>query len=175
MTSGLRVLVIGTDAVFSRAVRDVLAAQIPDAASDSLDPARVRTRPEAGALVIDARADEAGGMELARRLRAMGYAFGIVLLSDSREGAVSGAGAGDTPNPVGIAVISADRLSDQLVPQLAEQTAAAGAPYADQLMQYESVTPEQAEALRRVVDLCRRVIDLSRSLDGIGERKPRSS
>jgi signal transduction histidine kinase len=42
-----------------------------------------------------------------------------------------------------------------------------------QLMQFETVTPEQAAALQRMVDLCRRLVELTRSLDGIADRRPR--
>ena len=40
-----------------------------------------------------------------------------------------------------------------------------------QLMQLESLPPEQHAALERIVGLCRRIIELGRSLDGMGERK----
>lgn len=44
-----------------------------------------------------------------------------------------------------------------------------------QLMQFETVTADQAAALQRMVDLCRRLVELTRSLDGVGERRPRAS
>jgi signal transduction histidine kinase len=39
-----------------------------------------------------------------------------------------------------------------------------------QLMQLDPVTAEQNEALERIVMLCRRIIELGRTLDGMGER-----
>jgi signal transduction histidine kinase len=205
MTSGLRILVVGADAVFARAVRDVLGAQLPGAACETLDPVHLRARPEAAAVVIDARGDVAQGAGIAERLRAMGFLSGIVLLA-----ATDGPGA-DTEDGSGAArrmgavLVSPDAIATRLVPQLADLMAAAAAPYADQvmrarrlvaageiamglqhalnnpiagimaeaqLMQLDEVVPEKAEALARMVALCRRLIELTRSLDGIGERKP---
>ena len=40
-----------------------------------------------------------------------------------------------------------------------------------QLMQLESPTADQAAALERMVALCRRMIELTRTLDGVAERK----
>ena len=40
-----------------------------------------------------------------------------------------------------------------------------------QLLQLESLLPDQHAALERIVGLCRRIIELGRSLDGMGERK----
>ena len=40
-----------------------------------------------------------------------------------------------------------------------------------QLMQLDPMAPEQHEALERIVALCRRIIELGRALDGMGERK----
>jgi signal transduction histidine kinase len=40
-----------------------------------------------------------------------------------------------------------------------------------QLMQLDPLPPDQHAALERIVGLCRRIIDLGRSLDGMGEKK----
>ena len=40
-----------------------------------------------------------------------------------------------------------------------------------QLMQLESANPEQHAALERIVVLCRRIMELGKSVDGMGERK----
>jgi signal transduction histidine kinase len=40
-----------------------------------------------------------------------------------------------------------------------------------QLMQLDPVTAEQNEALERIVMLCRRIVEMGRSLDGMGERR----
>jgi signal transduction histidine kinase len=209
MTSGLRVLVVGTDAAFARALCDVVAAQLPGAACDTLLPEHVRARPEAGALVIDARDDAAQGVALAARVRAMGFPSGIVVLAHSGSGEAPGERPpGDPAHRLGFAVLAPDAIPERLVPHLAEQMAAAEVPYADQvmrarrlvsageialrlqhalnnpiagimaeaqLMQFDAVSPEHAEALKRMVALCRRMVELTRNLDGIGERNPRPS
>ena len=199
-------LVVGTDAPFARAVRDVLAAQLPGAACETLDPASLRAKPKAAAVVIDARGDIPKGAGIAERLRAMGFLSGIVLLAAAADSPGPEPGEGcDAARRMGAVLLSPDAIATQLVPQLAELMAAAAAPYADQvmrarrlvaageiamglqhalnnpiagimaeaqLMQFEEVSPEQAQALTRMVSLCRRLIELTRSLDGIGERKP---
>jgi signal transduction histidine kinase len=199
-------LVVGTDAPFARAVRDVLAAQLPGAACETLDPASLRAKPKAAAVVIDARGDIPKGAGIAERLRAMGFLSGIVLLAAAADSPGPEPGeASDAARRMGAVLLSPDAIATQLVPQLAELMAAAAAPYADQvmrarrlvaageiamglqhalnnpiagimaeaqLMQFEEVSPEQAQALTRMVSLCRRLIELTRSLDGIGERKP---
>lgn len=206
MTSGLRMLVVGTDAAFARAVCDVLSAQLPGAACDTFDPAHLRARPEAAAVVIDARGDVPKGAGIAERLRAMGFLSGIVLLAAAADIPGPDAGEGsDAARRMGAVLVSPDVIATQLVPQLADLMAAAAAPYADQvmrarrliaagqvamglqhalnnpiagimaeaqLMQFEEIPAEQAQALTRVVALCRRLIELTRSLDGVGERKP---
>lgn len=209
MTSGLRVLVVGMDAAFARAVCDVLAAQLPGAACDIVAPAQLRAAPAAAAVVIDARDDVAHGVATAERLRAMGFASGIVVLAGPGSSiAPAAASDSDSARKMGFAVVAPDGLAGQLVPRLAELMAAGDAPWAEQvmrarrlvaageialglqhalnnpiagimaeaqLMQFEKVSPEHAEALQRMVDLCRRLVELTRSLDGIGERNPRAS
>jgi signal transduction histidine kinase len=196
--STLRLIVVGSDAAFAAAIREVLGVQLPDSVSDTLDPAHMRTRPIADGVVIDGRADAARGAELATRLRAMGFAGALVVVSDGSGetgAALSGAGAVDAPSR---------ELAGELVGRLAEQLAAAGSEHAPQvmrarrliaageialrfqhalnnplagilaeaqLMQLESLPPEQHAALERIVGLCRRIIELGRSLDGMGERK----
>jgi signal transduction histidine kinase len=206
MTSGLRILVVGMDAAFARAVCEVLVAQLPDAACEAFDPARLRAKPEAAAVVIDARTDLQRGAAIAERLRAMGFLSGIVLLAAAADGAdPDTGGASAAARRMGAVLVSPDVIASQLVPQLAELMAAAAEPYADQvmrarrlvaageiamglqhalnnpiagimaeaqLMQFEQLPAEQAQALSRMVELCRRLTELTRSLDGVGERKP---
>ena len=196
--SGLRLVVLGSDAAFASAIRDVFAAQLPDCASEALDPDRLKSRPVADAVAIDARAGLARGTEVASRLRAMGYAGAVIVVSD---------GAGETDPAIaaaGAAVVSSREIATQLIPHLAEQMALAGGEHAPQvmrarkliaageiatrfqhslnnplagilaeaqLMQLESLPPEQHAALERIVGLCRRIIELGRSLDGMSERK----
>jgi signal transduction histidine kinase len=196
--SALRLLVIGSDAGFAAAVRDVLAAQLPDSASDLLDAGNLRSRPAADGVVIDARADVARGAELVARLRAMGFAGAVVVACDEAGDAARAFAA------VGAAHAAPHELATRLVPALAEELERAGGEHAPevmrarrlvaagqvalrfqhalnnplagilaeaQLMQLESLPPEQHAALERIVGLCRRIVELGRSLDGMGERK----
>jgi signal transduction histidine kinase len=197
--SPLRILVVGTDGAFATAVREVLAAQLPGSVSETLDSARLRTRPVAEGVVIDARASAAQGAELAARLRAMGFAGALVVVSDEDRGAAAAALAA-----AGAAHAPAGDFATQIVTALGEQLALVESEHAAQvmrarrliaagevalrfqhslnnplagilaeaqLMQLESTNPEQHEALERIVVLCRRIIELGKSLDGMGERK----
>jgi signal transduction histidine kinase len=194
--SALRLIVLGADAAFASAIRDVLGAQLPDLVADTLDPTHLKSRPIADGLVIDGRADAAHGAALATRLRAMGFAGAIVVVSEG-DAAVALGAAGATQTPPG-------KLASQLVARLSEQLTLAGSEHAAQvmrarrliaagevaltfqhslnnplagilaeaqLMQLDSWPPEQTAALERIVGLCRRIIELGKSLDGMGERK----
>ena len=196
--SALRLVVIGSDAAFASSIREIFAAQLPDAASESLDPEKLRSRPAADAATIDARADGARGAELAARLRAMGFAGALVV--------VAGESAGPVPSlaAAGAVHVAPHDLARRLVPCLADQIALAQGEHAGQvmrarrliaageiamrfqhslnnplagilaeaqLMQLESLPAEQHAALERIVSLCRRIIELGKSLDGMGERK----
>jgi signal transduction histidine kinase len=196
--SALRIVVIGSDAAFGTVVRDVLGAQLPDSASERLDPAHLRTRPAADAVVLDARADTQNGAALAARMRAMGFAGAIVVISAEPGDATAAFAA------AGAAHIAPDALANRLVPCIGDQLALAGSEHAAQvmrarrliaageialgfqhslnnplagilaeaqLMQLDPLPPEQHAALERIVALCRRIIELGRSLDGMGERK----
>jgi signal transduction histidine kinase len=196
--TALRLLVVGADAGFATAIREVLAAQLPDSTAETLDPAHLRTRPIAEGLVIDAHGDAPRGTELAARVRAMGFAGAIVVVLDGvGEGAAALAAAG-------AAHAAAGQLATEVVPRLAEQLEHAGSEHTAQvmrarrliaageialrfqhslnnplagilaeaqLMQLDPLPPDQHAALERIVGLCRRIIDLGRSLDGMGERK----
>ncbi len=196
--SALRLLVVGTDAAFAAAVREILAAQLPDAACEMLDSGTLRTRPAADGLVIDGRAEIARSAELAARLRAMGFAGAVVVVSD---GIVD---SGSALAAAGAAHTGTHEIGSQLVAALAERLKEAGNEHAAevmrarrlvaagqiaigfqhslnnplagilaeaQLMQLDPMAPEQHEALERIVVLCRRIIELGRALDGMGERK----
>jgi signal transduction histidine kinase len=196
--SALRIVIIGADSAFGMAVREIVAAQLPDAASEILDPAHLKTRPLADAVVIDARSSVANGAVLAARVRAMGFAGAAVVVCDDpgdRAYALQAAGA---------AHVAPDKLANQLVPCVGEMLAHAGSEHAPQvmrarrliaageiamgfqhslnnplagilaeaqLMQLDPLPREQHAALDRIIALCRRIIDLGRSLDGMGERK----
>jgi len=196
--STLRLLVIGPDAGFAAAIRDVLAAQLPAAASEQLDPGQLRSRPVADGIVIDARADTVRGAELSARLRAMGFAGALVMVATPDDGAtaaVTAAGAALAP-PDDLARSLVHRLGEQLEQSHSEHAAQvmrarrlvsageialrfqhalnnplAGILAEAQLMQLDALLPEQHAALERIVGLCRRIIELGRSLDGMGERK----
>jgi signal transduction histidine kinase len=194
--SALRLIVLGSDAEFAAAIRDVLSAQLPESVADTLDPTHLKSRPITDGLVIDGRADAEKGAVLATRLRAMGFAGAIVVVSDGDTAAALGA-AGAAQTPPG-------ELAGKLVACLSEQLAIAGSEHAAQvmharrlvaageialrfqhslnnplagilaeaqLMQLDSLPPEQHAALERIVGLCRRIIELGKSLDGMGERK----
>jgi signal transduction histidine kinase len=196
--SALRLVVLGSDAARTGAIREVLGAQLPDATVETLDAVHLKSRPLADGAVIEAHANAASGAALAARLRAMGFAGAVVVVSDEStdtEASLAAAGAAHAPS---------HELASRLVPQLAEQLSQAGSEHAAQvmrarrliaageialrfqhslnnplagilaeaqLMQLDSLPAEQHAALERIVGLCRRIIELGRSLDGMGERK----
>lgn len=196
--SALRLLVVSPDAAFSAAVREILAAQLPEAACEVLDAGTLRTRPVADGITIDGRTDIARAAELAARLRAMGFAGALVVVSD-------GSGnAGPALAAAGAAHAAAHEIGSQLIPALADRLTEAESEHAAevmrarrlivagqiaigfqhslnnplagilaeaQLMQLDAMPPEQHAALERIVVLCRRIIELGRALDGMGERK----
>jgi signal transduction histidine kinase len=199
--SDLRVVVVGGDTPFASSVCDVIAAQLPQAACDCIDPALLRTRPAADALVVDSRSAPTDGVALAARLRAMGFSGAIALIGSTDHEASADAAR------YGWVMIDKDQLAHDLVPQLANQLEMAGSPHAArvmrarrlvaageiaqklqhslnnplmgllaeaQLMQLENPSAEQAAALERMVALCRRMVELTRSLDGLADRKSTS-
>ncbi len=196
--SALRLLVVGSDAAFAAAIRGVLTAQLPDAVAETLDPAHLRTRPIADGVVIDGHTDAALGVALAARVRAMGFAGAIVVASDANGDSAPGLAAAGAAHAASgeLAVEVVPRLAEQLAHAGSEHAAqvmrarrliAAGEialrfqhslnnPLAGilaeaQLMQLDPLPAEQHAALERIVGLCRRIIDLGRSLDGMGEKK----
>jgi len=189
-------IVVGTDAAFAGAIREILGAQLPESAGETLDPAHLKSRPSADGMVIDGRADAAQGAALAARLRAMGFAGALVVVSEGDTAAALAA--------AGAAQVSPGDLASRLVANLSEQLALAGSEHSAQvmrarrliaageialrfqhslnnplagilaeaqLMQLDPLPPEQHAALERIVGLCRRIIELGKSLDGMGERK----
>lgn len=193
----MRLVVLSSDTPFATAIRDVLAAQLPDASVDQIDVASLKTRPVADAAVVDGRADDAAAAALAARLRAMGFAGALVVVnsSDEWEKALVAAGA---------AAIRPGDIARGLVAALAEQLGRSGSEHAAevmrarrliaageialkfqhslnnplagilaeaQLLQLDPVTPEQHEALERIVALCRRIVEMGKALDGMGEKK----
>jgi signal transduction histidine kinase len=196
--SEMHVMVIGSDADFARAVRGTLAAQLVVAGCDRLDAADMRMRPTAAALVIDGRTDRNEAADVVRRVRAMGFTGGLIVVYT---------GAGEHNEQLGARAVAFERLGHELLPRLGEALAEAASPYIDlimrarrlvaagevaltlqhslnnplagllaeaQLMQLEESTTEQREALDRMIALCRRMVEVTRSLDGIGERAIRA-
>ena len=190
-----RVLVASTDQDFSAALTAILTAQLSAAATDVIDPQRLRAKPEAMALVVDARDDASGARAVARTVRAMGYGGALVLVGASADAMADA--------EMGAATVAADRIAFDLVERIGEQIALASAPFADQvtrarrlvaageialrlqhalnnplagllaesqLMLMDPQTPDQQAALERIVGLCRRMIEMTRTLDGLGER-----
>src|ERR1035437_3168418 len=113
--SAVRLIVVGSDTAFAAAIREVLAAQLPDSVSATLDPRHLKTRPLTDCVVIDGHADGAQSAELATRLRAMGFAGALVVVSDGSGetgAALAAAGAAHAPS---------QELAHQLGPPLAQQ------------------------------------------------------
>ena len=199
--TGLRILVVSADALFAQAAKDILAAQLPQATCDCLDPPLLLVTQAATALAIDARGGPAAAVELAARQRAMGFAGAIALIGPADDHSVAGS------TRYGYALVSPHELAQKLAPELAAQVKLAESPYADQvmqarrlvaagevagklqhalnnalmgilaeaqLMQLDPLSDEHAAAIERIVALCRRMIELTRSLDGLSERKKTS-
>jgi signal transduction histidine kinase len=191
-------LVLTADAAFAPAIRDVIAAQLPGATADALAPAAIKTRPVADGVIVDGRADAAAAATLAARLRAMGFAGALVVVADGTgesATALDAAGAAGV-RPADIATRLVAGIADQLERNGSEHAPAvmrarrviaageialgfqhalnnplAGILAEAQLMQLDPVTPEQHAALERIVTLCRRIVELGKSLDGMSDRK----
>jgi signal transduction histidine kinase len=192
-----RLLVVSRDAGFVAAVRELVAAQMSGAACEPLDDATVRFRPSATALVIDGRADPDAADKFARRMRAMGFAGGIAIVGAPAGAAAAQSDMGIATVPAGrlahdlVPALAAAieqaglPLADQVM--RARRLVAAGEialhlqhdfnnPLAGllaelQLMQLDPLAPEHAEAVDRMLALVRRLMTMTRGLDGIGERK----
>jgi signal transduction histidine kinase len=196
--SEMDVIVIGDDTACAEAIRRVLAAQLPLARCEQLAPADMRVRPVAAALVIDGRQDGDAATDAVRRARAMGYAGGVIIVHqngaapDERLGARTVAferlghellprlqeAMTEAGSPFIELVMRARRLvaagEVALTLQHSLNNPLAGLLAEVQMMQFEETTTEQREALDRMVALCRRMIEVTRSLDGIGERPLRT-
>ncbi len=186
----LRIVVVSEDLAWAGSVRELLTAQLPTAMTDVLPPLRLRSKPEAHALILDGRGPESE--QTSRNVRAMGFAGAIVSVA-GRDDAV-----------LGVRALVVDALAHTLMPLLDDELARLEAPLHEQvararrlvaagelalrlqhalnnplagllaeaqLMQMEATLPEQQQALERMVLLCRRMIEITRALDGVGERK----
>lgn len=170
----------------------LLGALVPRARIARLAAGPVSRPPDAGAVVLDAAS---GGMDMARRLRAAGYEGALVLATQSsmsddaqaeaarlgvaecREGEELGACLAQALStiPDGSSMGEALRQSRRL---LAAGTVALRLQHAinnplaallaeAQLLEMDELNEEQKAAVRRMVELCRRVNALVRELDGI--------
>ena len=190
-------MVIGSDADFAQTVRAALAAQLPDAGCDRLEAEELRMRPTAAALVIDGRADRAAAADVVLRVRAMGFIGGLIVVYDGdvahneQLGARAvafeqlghellprmGEALAEAASPYIEVVMRARRLvaagEVALTLQHSLNNPLAGLLAETQLMQLDDPTAEQKESLERMVALCRRMIEVTRSLDGMGERAGR--
>jgi signal transduction histidine kinase len=197
--STLRALVISDDAAYGEAIGRLLQAQLTSQQPVVEGPEAVRRAPDAAVVVIDGRADSGGATALARRLRGMAYSGAIAVLSTDE--AVAGTNTARdgyaVVDPLRLAWQLIPQIEGELVlaasphaPVVADarRLIAAGERAARlqhalnnplmgllaevQLMQMDGTTDEQSEALERMLGLCRRMVELTRALDGLA---PRSS
>lgn len=193
----VRMLVLGDDAAQAESLQRVLEAQIPGVETQLLIPEWVRSAPEFEAVVIDGRADADGASATARRLRAMGYAGALAMVVPS--GAAPDATAPrfevlvvreDETATALVPALATEMMRLELpgtaLMMRARRITAAGEmalrlqhalnnPLAGlmaelQLLQMEGAGGAQEETLARMMSLCRRMVEITRSLDGIGER-----
>jgi signal transduction histidine kinase len=165
------------------------------ATCETLDAANLRALPNAAALVIDGGGGPERADDIARRARATGFSGAITLVGDDAGASLSQMGVvAVRPDRLAHDLVPAiaDALARSGLP-LAEQVmrarrlVAAGEialhlqhdinnPLAGllaelQLMQMDTLPQNHVEAVERMIELCRRLITLTRRLDGVGERK----
>ncbi len=197
----VRLLVISDDADQAAALTGVLTAQVPGAEITSSPASWVRSAPEVEGVVVDGRADSSAAADTGRQLRAMGFKGGIAVVVEVGAPMQDVAERYDV---VVVTVEDvATRLVPDLATQLlrlerpgtemlmrARRITAAGEvalrlqhalnnPLAGlmaevQLLQMEELGEPHTETLQRMLVLCRRMVEITRSLDGIGERKAQS-
>jgi signal transduction histidine kinase len=200
-----RVVCYSTEGDAAIVLQTVVAELIPDARVDAADSGSVRDVPDADCVILSVGSRFADGEDLARLLRARGFAGSIIVVSDSEDRPVAAELA-----PLGIAaVIPANALAEELPVALLdllllERRAAASAtasaalaslrrlqarvcaaeiastlqhklnnPLAAllaeaQLLELEPLAPDHAASVRRIVELCRRVIEVAKPIEGIG-------
>lgn len=190
----LRIVVVSEDLAWAGSVREVLTAQLPAAMTDLMPPLRLRAKPAAHALIVDGRSAE--GDQTARTVRAMGFDGAIVSIGGHDDPALGVRALVSEALAHALMPMLDDELARLEAPlhdqvSRARRLVAAGElalrlqhslnnPLAGllaeaQLMQMEVTAPEQSQALDRMVLLCRRMIEITRALDGVGERKGVSS
>jgi len=194
----VRLLVVSDEADQAAALTGVLVAQVPGAEVSSSPGSWLRSAPDASGVVVDGRGGSSAAAETGRQLRAMGYAGGVAIVVE--EGAPIGEAATRFDLLVVTVADVATRLVPELATQMlrleqpgtemlmrARRITAAGEvalrlqhslnnPLAGlmaevQLLQMEELGPPHTETLERMLTLCRRMVEITRALDGIGERK----
>ncbi|MBI3569421.1 MAG: hypothetical protein HY084_14570 [Gemmatimonadetes bacterium] len=199
MNTNGRVLVLSDDAAFAASACGILLAQLPAASCEALTPDRIRANPDSAAVVLDGRGDTPTALERARLYRAMGYGGALVIIGvaddDQRATAAQlgnafvaveamaselvprlAEGVQDAASPFGEQLrrarrlVAAGELALKLQHALNNPLAAILAE--SQLLQLDATDAEQRAALDRIVAMCRRMVELLRGLDGVGERKP---
>lgn len=191
-----RVLVSSADEPFAATVGAVLQVQLPGSTCERVQADELRAAPNAEAMVIDARDEPTATVDRARRMRAMGFGGALVLVGSAVDDALGAplgighaaphrlpeelmaaltTGMEQTETPFADAVRQSRRLvaagQVALGLQHAVNNPLAAILAETQLMQLEPSSVEQQAALERIVVMCRRMVVILRSLDGIGERK----
>jgi signal transduction histidine kinase len=194
----VRMQVIGSDAAQVAALQSVLVAQVPGVAVSAFDPTWVRSAPDAEAVVVDGLTGSTSAADMARQLRAMGYKGAIALVvadGVTLDEVVLRFDAVVVPEslvPTELVPDLATQMMRLEVPgtemmMRARRITAAGElalrlqhalnnPLAGlmaevQLLQMEELGEQHNETLARMLGLCRRMVEITRSLDGVGERK----
>ena len=130
--SAPRLRLATADARYASALREILTAQLPDATAEMLDPASLKSRPIADGVVIDGRADAAGGAALAARLRAMGFAGALTLVAD--DAGMANAELASALAAAGAAGVRPAELANRLVASIAERLEESGSEHAAEVM-----------------------------------------
>ena len=184
-------------------VRDTLHTWLPRA-KIVMGDAAVRDLPTASCLVLQRAPGGEPAMDQLRRLRARGYAGGVVLLLDEPPDATTLPGLmqlgaqwcslpGELGEPLADRLVRAAQAATPDTPLAAElgrtrQLVAAGAlasqiPHAlnntltallaeAQLLALEELPVEHGTSVRRIVALCRRVIEVTRGITDLHEPRP---
>jgi signal transduction histidine kinase len=194
----LRVACVSDATDVAAVLAETVATIVPGADVDVADAASVRSVPESDVAVVEAFAGDEASLEMARSLRARGFAGALVLLLASADDGVREGAA-----RIGARRVPRERIAEALPEALASALAgderrrdaraelrrtqrliaageiALGLQHAlnnplaallaeAQLLELEPLPADQAEAAERIVEYTRRVIDVVRRLDEVG-------
>jgi signal transduction histidine kinase len=196
--AAVRLLVISGEEAQSSPLAELLVAQVPGAEVTSNPASWVRAAPEVSGVVIDGRADSQAAADTGRRLRAMGYKGGVAIVVEAGAPLDDAATRFDlllvpvadvatqlVPE-LATQMLRLEQLGTEMVMRARRITAAgelalrlqhalnnplAGLMAEVQLLQMENLPAPHDETLTRMLGLCRRMVEITRSLDGVGERK----